>query len=232
MRSLILLFALALAGVIAPAQAQQVLPGLTEGVHYRTIAGGKPYAALPAGVIEVAEVFHYTCPHCASFAPLLETWKAGLPAHARLVLVPAVFAEDDAYARLFFASQTARSQAVLHPRVFAAIHEAGTLPRDANVAQLQAFANGVTGANGKALAAALANDKALQPKLRHARDFAIRSDIPGTPSLVVAGRYLILGNSYQALLDNARAVVDALAPARRPLRAPPPVRPAAAPARP
>ena len=224
MRSLILLFALALAGVIAPAQAQQVLPGLTEGVHYRTIAGGKPYAALPAGVIEVAEVFHYTCPHCASFAPLLETWKAGLPAHARLVLVPAVFAEDDAYARLFFASQTARSQAVLHPRVFAAIHEAGTLPRNATVAQLQAFANGVTGANGKALAAALANDKALQPKLRHARDFAIRSDIPGTPSLVVAGRYLILGNSYQALLDNARAVVDALAPARRSLRAPPPVR--------
>ena len=232
MRSLILLFALALAGVIAPAQAQQVLPGLTEGVHYRTIAGGKPYAALPAGVIEVAEVFHYTCPHCASFAPLLETWKAGLPAHARLVLVPAVFAEDDAYARLFFASQTARSQAVLHPRVFAAIHEAGTLPRNATVAQLQAFANGVTGANGKALAAALANDKALQPQLRHARDFAVRSDIPGTPSLVVAGRYLVLGNSYQALLDNARAVVDALAPARRSLRAPPPVRPAAAPARP
>lgn len=232
MRSLILLFVLALAGALVPAQAQQVLPGVTEGVHYRTIAGGKPYAALPAGVIEVAEVFHYTCPHCASFAPLLDKWKAGLPAHARLVLVPAVFGEDDAYARLFFSAQSAKSQAVLHPRLFAAIHEAGTLPRNATVAQLQAFANGVPGANPKALAAALANDKALQPKLRHARDFAIRSDIPGTPSLVVAGRYLVLGNSYQALLDNARAVVDALAPARRPLRTPPPVRPAASPARP
>ena len=232
MRSLILLFALALAGVVAPAHAQQALPGLAEGVHYRTIAGGKPYAALPAGTIEVAEVFHYTCPHCATFAPLLDGWKARLPAHARLVLVPAVFAEDDAYARLFFASQTAKSQAVLHPRLFAAIHDAGTLPRNASVAQLQAFANGVPGANAKSIAAALADDKALQRKLRHAHDFAVRSDIPGTPSLVVAGRYLILGNSYQALLDNARAVVDALAPATRQLRTPPPVRPASVPARP
>ena len=232
MRSLILLFALALSGALAPVQAQQVLPGLTEGVHYRAIPGGTPYAALPAGTVEVAEVFHYTCPHCASFAPLLETWKARLPAHARLVLVPGVFADDDAYARLFFAAQTAKSQAVLHPRLFAAIHDAGTLPRNASVAQLQAFANGVPGANAKEIAAALADDKALQRKLRHAHDFAVRSDIPGTPSLVVAGRYLILGNNYQALLDNARAVVDALAPAKAPPRRTAPVRPAATPARP
>ena len=232
MRSLILLFTLALAGAFAPAHAQKALPGVVEGVHYRAIADGKPYAVLPAGVVEVAEVFHYTCPHCASFAPLLEKWKASLPAHARLVLVPAVFAEDDAYARLFFASQVAKSQAVLHPRLFAAIHDAGSLPRNASVGQLRAFASSVPGANAKALAAALADDKALRPKLRHAREFAIRSDIPGTPSLVVAGRYLILGNSYQALLDNARAVVGALAPAKRPLRIPPPVRPASAPARP
>ena len=232
MRSLILLFALALAGVVAPAHAQQVLPGLAEGVHYRTIAGGKPYAALPAGVVEVAEVFHYTCPHCASFAPLLDKWKAGLPAHARLVLVPGVFADDDAYARLFFAAQTAKSQAVLHPRLFAAIHETGALPRNASVAQVQTFANSVPGANPKALAAALADEASLLARMRHANEFAARSDIPGTPALVVAGRYLILGNSYQGLLDNARAVVDALAPAKAPTRKTAPVRPAAAPARP
>lgn len=232
MRSLIVLFALLLAGACAPAHAQKALPGLTEGVHYRSIEGGRPYATLPPGMVEVAEVFHYTCPHCAQFAPMLETWKAGLPKHARLVLVPAVFAQDDPWARLFYAAQAARSQAVLHPRLFAAVHGTGSLPRNANLSQLQAFANGVPGSNAKALAAALANEGALSPKLRNAYEFARRSDIEGTPSLVVAGRYLILGNSYQSLLDNARAVVDALAPAKPAARKTTPARPAAAPARP
>ena len=229
MRSLILLFALAVAGAFAPAQAQKALPGLSEGVHYRYIEDGRPYAALPPGMVEVAEVFHYTCPHCAQIAPMLESWKQGLPKHARLVLVPGVFDRDDAYARVFFAAQAAKSQAVLHPRLFDAIHKTRSLPRNASTAQLQAFADGVPGSNAKTLAAALANDAALLPKLRQANEFAARSRIEGTPSLVVGGRYLILGNSYQALLDNARAVVDALAPARP--QAKPQPRPAAAPAR-
>ena len=232
MRSLILLFALTLAGLSAPARAQAALPGLAEGVQYRTIEGGRQYAALAPGMVEVAEVFHYTCPHCARFSPMLERWKATLPKHARLVLVPAVFAEDDAFARVFFAAQTAKSQAVLHPRLFAALHETASLPRNASAAQLQAFAQAVPGVNGKALAAAMADEARLQSKLRYAHEFAARSQIEGTPSLVVAGRYLILGNSFQALLDNARAVVDALAPATARTRKIPPVRPVAAPARP
>lgn len=232
MRSLILLVALSLAAAFVPAHAQRTLPGLSEGVHYRHVGDGRPYAAQPAGTVEVAEVFAYTCPHCAKFAPLLEQWKATLPKHARLVLVPAVSGREDAWARVFFAAQAAKSQAVLHPRLFAAIHETGALPRNVSVAQVQAFANSVPGANPKALAAALADEASLLARMRHANEFAARSDIPGTPALVVAGRYLILGNSYQGLLDNARAVVDALAPANAPTRKTAPVRPAAAPARP
>ena len=232
MRGLLLSLALLLTSTLAPAQAQRALPGLAEGVQYRYIDNGQPYRALPPGMVEVAEVFAYTCPHCAKFAPLLEQWKATLPKHARLVLVPAVSGREDAWARVFFAAQAAKSQAVLHPRLFAAIHETGALPRNASVAQVQTFANSVPGANPKALAAALADEASLLARMRHANEFAARSDIPGTPALVVAGRYLILGNSYQGLLDNARAVVDALAPAKAPTRKTAPVRPAAAPARP
>ena len=120
MRSLILLVALSLAAAFVPAHAQRTLPGLSEGVHYRHVGDGRPYAAQPAGTVEVAEVFAYTCPHCAKFAPLLEQWKATLPKHARLVLVPAGSGREDAWARVFFAAQAAKSQAVLHPRLFAA----------------------------------------------------------------------------------------------------------------
>lgn len=200
---------------VLPAQAQRApLPGLTEGVQYRAIEGGQPYQPLPPGMVEVAEVFAYTCPHCAHFAPMLETWAKQLPAHARLVLVPGVFGRDDPWARLFFAAQRAKSLDVLHPRLFAAVHETGELPRTANTAQLLAWASRVQGVDAAALKTALADDAALLPKLKHAYEFGARSQIEGTPSLVVAGRYLILGNSYQSLLDNARRVVDALAPKR------------------
>ena len=104
---------------IAPARGQQALPGLTEGVQYRFIEDGQPFQAQPPGRVEVAEVFAYTCPHCAHFSPMLDKWAKQLPAHARLVLVPGVFGRDDPWARLFFAAQTAKSLGVLHPRLFA-----------------------------------------------------------------------------------------------------------------
>ena len=91
MRVLLLSLALLLSAFALPAQAQQQLPGLTEGSEYRYIEDGKPYRAVP-GKIEVAEVFGYWCPHCAHFAPMLEQWKATMPANAQLVLVPAMFA--------------------------------------------------------------------------------------------------------------------------------------------
>lgn len=229
MRVPLLSFVLLLATALLPARGQAVLPGLTEGVEYRTIEGGQPYQPLPPGMVEVAEVFAYTCPHCAHFSPMLEAWAKQLPAHARLVLVPGVFGRDDPWARVFFAAQTAKSLAVLHPRLFAAIHETGELPRNADAAQVLAWASRVQGANAPSLKAAMSDDATLLPKLKHAYEFAARSQIEGTPSLVVAGRYLVLGNSYQNLLDNARRVVDALAP-RKAVPAPT-ARPAGAPSR-
>lgn len=227
MRALLLTFVL-LASALLPAQAQRALPGVTEGVQYRYIDDGQPYRALPPGMVEVAEVFAYTCPHCAHFSPLLEKWAKQLPAHARLVLVPGVFSRDDPWSRVFFAAQTAKSLPVLHPRLFAAVHETGELPRNATAAQILAFAGRVQGSNATALRIAMADDAALAPKLKQAYEFASRSQIEGTPSLIVAGRYMILGNSLESLLTNARAVVDALAPKKKP--APARAAPAAKPA--
>ncbi len=230
MRGLLLSLALLLTSTLAPAQAQRALPGLAEGVQYRYIDNGQPYRALPPGMVEVAEVFAYTCPHCAHFSPMLEAWAKQLPAHARLVLVPGVFSRDDPWSRVFFAAQTAKSFQTLHPRLFAAIHETGELPRNADAGQILAFAGRVQGSNAAALKVAMADDAALLPKLKQAYEFGARSQIEGTPSLVIAGRYLVLGNSYESLLGNARAIVDALAPKKKP--APPRAAPATKPAPP
>lgn len=206
---------LLLAAAFAPAHAQRAaLPGLTEGVEYKLIEGGKPYRAVP-GKIEVAEVFAYGCPHCAKFAPMLETWKRSLPKNAQLVYTPAAFDTSDPYARFHFAAEAAKALPVLHPRLFAAIHETGELTRAAELPQIAAWGARVPGVNAKALAAALKDSKALDAKMQQAHDFAVRSDIPGTPALVIDGRYLVLGNSYQGLLDNANRVLKAIAPAAK-----------------
>lgn len=214
MRAVLLSLALLLIAAFAPAQAQPAaLPGLTEGVEYKLIEGGKPYRAV-AGKIEVAEVFGYWCPHCAHFAPLLDTWKATMPANAQLVLVPAMFDPNDAFARLFFVAEGAKAVAATHDRMFRAVHETGELPaRNATVPQLTAFYARLPGVNAKAFAAAQNDERTLQAKAANAREFQLRSKIPGTPSLVIDGKYLVLGNSYESLLANAGRILKALAPA-------------------
>ena len=206
---------LLLAAAFAPAHAQRsVLPGLTEGVEYRLIEGGKPYRAVP-GKVEIAEVFGYWCPHCAHFAPMLEKWTASMPAHAQLVLVPAMFDPNDAYARLFFIAEGANAVNVTHDRIFRAIHQSGELPRKTTIPQLTAYYLRLPGVNPKAFTAAQKDEATLQAKAANAREFQMRSKIEGTPSLVIAGRYLVLGNSYQGLLDNASRILKAIAPAAK-----------------
>ena len=213
MRAMLLSLLLLAAAAFAPAQAQQApLPGLTEGVEYKLIEGGKPYRAVP-GKIEVAEVFGYWCPHCAHFAPMLEKWKATMPANAQLVLVPAMFDPNDPYARMFFIAEGANAVAATHDRIFRAIHETGELPRNASFPQLTAYYSRLPGVNAKAFAAAQKDERTLQAKAANAREFQLRSDIPGTPSLVIAGKYLVLGNSYESLLANAGRILKALGPA-------------------
>ena len=212
MRAILLSLFLLAAAALAPAHAQQAaLPGLTEGVDYTLIADGKPYRPVP-GKIEVAEVFGYWCPHCAHFDPMLQAWKRKLPASVQFVALPMVSGPDDAFGRVFFAAESSRTLGTLHPLLFRAIHETGELPRNASVAQVSAFIAKVPGIDQAAFKAALAKDDALRARMAQAYQFALRSDIPGTPSLVIDGRYLVLGDSYESLLANAGKVVAALAP--------------------
>lgn len=232
MRFLLLSLALLLATALAPAHAQKALPGLSEGVQYTYIEDGQPYQTLPPGMVEVAEVFAYTCPHCADFSPMLDAWGRQLPPHARLTLVPFVSGRDDAWARTFYAAQAAKALPVLHPRLFAAVHETGDLPRTASLEQITTFATRIPGVNGPAFQAALRDEPGQLARLRAAFEFERRSNVESTPTLIVGGRYMILGNSFEGLLANARRVVDALAPAKPAARVAPKPAPKPAAAKP
>jgi len=62
----------------------------TEGVNYFLVAPARP-TSLPAGKVEVTEVFSYACPACNIFQPTMHKLKQSLPANAVLDYLPAAF---------------------------------------------------------------------------------------------------------------------------------------------
>jgi len=208
MKRLAVLFALVIA--LLPVLAWSA-PAV-EGRDYALIEGGAPYQPL-AGRIEVAEVFAYWCDHCARFQPLIEAWQRKLPKDVRLTYVPLPSGRDDAFARGFFATQSAGALAKVHAPLFVAVHDEQSVPRNPSIDELSAW-YGQRGLDAAKLRAAMASP-ALADRLADAHGFAVRSGVEGTPTLIVNGRYRILGRSLDELLRNADAVIAQLrTPAR------------------
>ena len=101
----------------------------TEAAPTAPITVAPPSGPVPvAGKVEVAEVFGYTCPHCAQFQPLIDGWKARQPADVNVISVPAAFGGYwVTYARAFFAAETLGVQEKSHDAMFNALHVARSL---------------------------------------------------------------------------------------------------------
>lgn len=206
MNRLLRLAALVLLIAVAPlAAAAPYTP--VQGEDYEVIDGGKPFQPVP-GTVEVAEVFGYLCPHCAHFEPAIEAWAATLPKQARFVPVPAEFRDDWVpYARAYFAAQALGVAQRSHGAMFVAIHDEQLLPMsDAAPEEIATFYQRYGIAPARFLAAYRA--PTVDAQLKRAREFAVRSGIEGTPTLVVAGRYRITADSRDKQLATARWLVD------------------------
>jgi len=201
------LFALLL--LAAPLAAGAAPAGLTPGVDYTEIDGGTPYAALD-GKIEVVEVFGYTCPHCAHFEPSLEQWAAKLPKDVRFTPLPATFGGNwDAYARAYFAADVLGVAKRSHLAVFQAIHDRQSLPAQGVTPQELAAFYSAYGVAPQRYVDTLKSAE-VEARMRAARGFVQRTQIPGTPSLVVNGRYIVRGNDFEQLLRNTDALIAQL----------------------
>lgn len=175
----------------APAPAAPQGPAPIAGVDYLPIANGQPLQP-GSGRIEVAEVFGYTCPHCATFDPELNAWKKRQPADVSVVQVPAPFGGYwDPYARAFYAAEALGVLEQSHQAMFNAIHLQRSMPVGANTgaADLAPF-YAQYGVDAKRFADAY-NSFGVDAKINRARQFAVKSGVEGTPSIVVNGKYLV-----------------------------------------
>lgn len=180
---------------------------LAAGIDYVEIPGGTPYQPLK-GKIEVVEVFAYWCHHCADFQPKVDAWKAKLPKDVRFTYVPAAFDSNDPFARAYFAADMAGELNKTHHALFNAIHVDETLPKNASIDQVAAF-YGRLGLDAAKMKASM-QGFVVGAKLVKARDFAIRSGLEGTPTLIVNGKYRVTGRNYDEQLRIASQLIAML----------------------
>jgi len=200
------LFAIAVLAASAwlPATAQTAAP--VEGLDYALIPDGQPWQPLD-GKIEVVEIFSYGCVHCFHFQKQVDAWRAKAPRDVRFTYLPAAFSANDNFARGFFAAQALRLDARTHHALFSAVHETSALPRSgASVEAIAAF-YARNDARSQARFAEAMTSAATSEKLNAARAFAMRSGVEGTPTLIINGRYRVMGRRLEDLLSVADALI-------------------------
>jgi len=171
-----------------PAAAAPV-PGFVPrpGTDYEVLTPAQPTWA--QGKIEVAEVFSYRCIHCAEFQPKVNAWKKTMPADVRWEYVPAVFGGNwDTFARAYFAAQLLGVQPQTHDKVFQGVFvdkAAGEGTVD-DIAKMYAK----WGVDAAKMTATM-NSFGVTAKLNRAHQFAVRTGVEGTPTIIINGKYRV-----------------------------------------
>lgn len=104
-------------------------PTWTEGANYFLVVPARP-TSLPAGKVEVTEVFSYACPACNLFVPTMHKLKATLPPNAVLDYLPASFNASEDWPMFQLAYLTAQTLGVAeqtHDAMFNAVWQSGEL---------------------------------------------------------------------------------------------------------
>jgi thiol:disulfide interchange protein DsbA len=207
MKSLVVsAFVMLLAGATATSASAQ---DPVAGKDYVEISNGTPPDPTSKQIV-VEEFFNYICPACFSFEPLLLSWTAKLPPYAKLEHVPATFRPDFmVYAHAYYAAEALGLVEKTHAAVYEAIHVTHKLPAEGEKMdedKIAAFyANyGVD----KAQFLSTMKSFGVETKVRRATERMRRSQVPSTPTLVVNGRYLVRGDSYQDMLRIASFLIE------------------------
>jgi len=191
----------------APAAASAVTFAV-EGEHYELIPGGQPFEPLD-GKIEVVEVFNYVCPACAMFQPLVNNWKARLPADVRFTYVPAPFGGNwDPYVRAYYAAEAMGLADQAHDAVFKAIHVDRSLKGERGSDSPQDIAQVYArfGADPAQFASTMASFT-VNAKYGRAKQYIAQQRANSTPTIIVNGRYRIKARDFESMLENTDRVI-------------------------
>ena len=169
------------AAAAAPAQAPR------PGTDFEVISPAQP--TWGQGKIEVAEVFSYRCIHCAEFQPKVNVWKKSMPADVRWEYVPGVFGGTwDTFARAYFAAELMGVQPKTHDKVFEGVFVTQSAG-NGSVEEIAAM-YGKLGVDSPKFLATM-NSFGVTAKLNRAKQFAMRTGVKATPTIIINGKYRV-----------------------------------------
>jgi thiol:disulfide interchange protein DsbA len=180
-----------------------------QGTNYVVLSQPQP-TTVPRGKVEVMEVFSYGCPFCNAFQPVIHQLERSLPANAQMVFLPASFHPDEdwpMFQQAYFAAQSLGIANPTHQAIYDAVWKTGQLavedpathrlvrplPTLEDAARYYSRLTGVS--TRKFLAAAHSFGVAVQMREADAQIMAMQ--VPGTPCLIVGGKYRIRSSSMR-----------------------------------
>lgn len=184
-------YALAVFSLLAlalPARAE-----LAAGTDYAEI--NPPLAVDNPAKIEVIEFFSYACPHCSDLNPTVKKWAAKLPADVEFKRVAVSFNSPfyQLMAKLYYALDAIGELDRLDAAVFDAIHVKGLKLIDNKSVQEWVVSQGV---DAKKFSDAFGSFT-VDSNVKRADTLSRSAKIPGVPTLVVNGRYRIVGQNVK-----------------------------------
>ena len=202
---------------LLPATAQAQLRW-QQGQQYTLIQPAAP-VSVPAGKIEVTEVFSYGCIHCFRAKDEVEKLRRALPPDAVMTYVHASFIPSEAWPMLqqaFYTAQALGIAQATHEAMFAGIWESGEfplldlkgggvrkpLPTIEAAARFYQKYSSVKAETFLAMARSREIDVATQRADKLIQDLKVS----GTPALIVNGRYQIHMEKLSGW-DDIRALV-------------------------
>ncbi|GAG99562.1 unnamed protein product, partial [marine sediment metagenome] len=174
-----------------------------EGVHYQAIEN----APMTTGdTVEVAEAFSYMCTHCATFEPHIKAWHGRQGANVKFRRIPVVFGRGswETYARAYVTAELMGIADSSHGPLMDKLWKDREVPR--SIEELSGFYAdfGVNPSTFVATSKSFATDAKLRKDQRALQTANVR----GTPSMIVAGKYLVANNSSIGSYDTLLDVVD------------------------
>ena len=203
-----------------------------QGTDYVVLSQPQP-TTVPPGKVEVMEVFSYGCPFCNQFEPVIRRLERSLPANAQMVFLPASFhPEEDwpMFQQAYFAAQSLGIAQRTHQAMYDAVWKSGQLAVDDPVTHrlvrplpsledAARYYSHLTGISTRTFLAA-ARSFGVAVQMREADTQILAMQVPGTPCLIVGGKYRIRSRSMRSpakVISLVRYLV-AKAGARRPAR--------------
>jgi thiol:disulfide interchange protein DsbA len=214
MKTLIANFARPLLAGAALLLAQQAAHAAepAEGVQYKLLKPAQP-TNVPAGKVEVVEVFWYACGHCYLIEPRVASWnEKGRAPYVELIKMPATWnALLKTHARAFYTVELLGKPA-LHGEIFREINVRGNKLDTAD--KLEAFfvSQGVSKEDFEKAYKSFA----VESKVRQAEDLNKRYRITSTPTFIVNGKYVTdagMNGSEQKLFETINALAAREKPA-------------------